>query len=104
MPNPGGALLTIENHHVQDIRVYLIRASTPIPLGSVGTMERRTFAVPTSQLGHRGTIRLMADPLGSTQTFTSDWVPAAPGDHVEWTLQANLKLSRVSVRSAMARR
>lgn len=67
-------------------------------------MARRTFAVPTSQLGHQGAIRLMADPLGSTQTFTSDWVPVAPGDHVEWTLEANLKLSRVSVRSAMARR
>lgn len=101
-PTPGGALITVTNGHVQDMRVYLIRGSTPIPLGSVSTLERRTFAVPTSQLGHTGTVRLMVDPLGSRQTFTSDWIPAVAGDHVEWSLAPNLKLSRVSVRSAMA--
>jgi len=103
-PTPGGALITVENHHVLDMRVYLIRGSTPIPLGSVGTLERRTFVVPSSEFGHNGAVRLMADPLGSTQTFTSELVSAVPGDHVQWTLESNLKLSRLSVRSAMARR
>lgn len=103
-PTPGGALVTVENRHVLDMRVYLIRGSTPIPLGSVSTLERRTFVVPSSLLGHSGTLRLMADPLGSTATFTSDWIPAAPGDWVEWKLEPNLRLSHFSVRSAMAGR
>lgn len=101
-PTPGGALVTVQNQNVLDVRVYLIRGSTPIPLGSVGTLERRTFVIPSSQLGHSGSLRLMADPLGSTQTFVSDWISAVPGDLVEWRLEPNLKLSRVSVRSAMA--
>jgi len=83
---------------VQDMRIYLIRGSAPIALGSVGTMEQRTFALPTAVLGHSGTIRLMADPLGSRATFTSDYIPAAPGDHVRWILAPSLTLSRISVR------
>jgi hypothetical protein len=97
-PVPGGALVTVENQHVQDMRIYLVRGSVPIALGSVGTMEQRTFAVPTVVLGHSGTIRLMADPLGSRATFTSDYIPATPGDHVRWTLAPRLGLSHFSVR------
>jgi hypothetical protein len=92
----------VENQHLQEMRVYLIRGSTPIALGSVGTMERRTFTLPTALLGHGGVLRLMADPLGSRATFTSDWIPAAPGDHVRWTLAPSLKLSTHSVRRVIA--
>jgi hypothetical protein len=97
-PPPGGALVTVENQHVLDMRVYLIRGVTPIALGSVGTLERRTFKLSTSMIGHGGTIRLRADPLGSRVTFTSDVIPAAPGDHVSWTLAPSLTLSYFSVR------
>lgn len=98
VPTPGGILLTVENQHPQDIRVYLIRGETPIPLGSVRTLERRAFAVSTAILGHGGTVRLMADPLGSTQRYASVPIPAAPGDRVEWRLESNLKLSSFRVR------
>lgn len=101
-PRPGGAVLTVENQHVMDMRVYLVRGYTPIALGSVGTMERRTFALPTSMLGHGGTIRLMADPLGSRGTFTSDFIQASPGDHVRWILAPSLSLSRFSVRHVVS--
>lgn len=97
-PTPGGALLTVENRHVQDMRVYLIRGSTPIPLGSVGTLERRTFTLSTALLGHDGTMRLMADPLGSRATYVSGVIPATPGDHVRWILAPSLALSSFSVR------
>lgn len=95
---PRGILLTVENQHPQDIRVYLIRGETPIPLGSVRTLERRTFAVSTAILGHSGAVRLIADPLGSTQRHASVPIPAAAGDRVEWRLESNLKLSSFTVR------
>jgi len=95
---PGGALVTVENLNPQAMRVYLLRGATPIPLGSVETLERRTFIVPTAVLGRTGQLRLMADPLGSRAAYTSDWIQASPGDLVEWKLTANLKLSAFSVR------
>lgn len=100
---PGGALVTVDNQHVLTMRVYLVRGTLPIPLGSVDTLERRTFVLPTSILGHGGALRLMADPLGSRATFTSEWIQAGPGDHVEWKLASSLGLSTFSVRSVVPR-
>lgn len=101
---PGGALITVENRHVLDMRVYLVRGSNPLPLGTVGTLERRTFPIPTAMLGHQGFVRLMADPVGSRDTHTSDWIPATPGDHLRWTLEPSLTLSTFSVRRVAGRR
>jgi hypothetical protein len=89
--------------HVLDMRVYLLRGATQMPLGSVGTLEKRTFAVPSSMVGHDGTVRLVADPMGSRQTYVSDYIQAALGDRVTWSLAPNLKLSQYSVRRVMGR-
>ena len=95
---PGGVLITVENQHVQDMRVYLLRGTASISLGSVRTLERRTFVLSSALVGHGGTVRLIADPLGSQQTFTSETIPAALGDHVTWSLAPSLRLSRFFVR------
>ncbi len=92
------ARVTVQNQHVQDMRVYLVRGTTSVPMGFVATLETRTFRVPASLLGHSGTVRLMADPLGSARTFTSPAIPAGPGDQVLWTLAPNLRLSTFTVR------
>ena len=97
-PAPGGALITVDNQNAQSMRVYLVRGGTPILLGSVDTLERRTFSVPTSMLGHSGTLRLAVHALGSTSTFLSPLIPAAPGDLVEWRLAHELRLSSFAVR------
>ena len=90
---PGGAVLTVTNGHVQDMRIYLLRGATRIPLGSVSSAEHRTFALPTSMIGHMGEIRLMADPLGDRSTYESGVIPVGPGDRVEWRLAPSLSLS-----------
>ncbi len=97
-PAPRGALITVQNQHVQSMRVYLLRGGTSILLGSVDTLERRTFVVSTSMLGHSGTVRLAVHPLGSVGAFTSPLIPAAPGDLVEWRIAPSLKLSTFTVR------
>ena len=39
---PGGVLVTVRNGHVADMRIYLLRGSTRIPLGSAGAAERKS--------------------------------------------------------------
>ena len=99
-PGPRGAVLTVENQHVMDMRVYLVRGHTRFPVGTVNSMQRQTFALPTSMLGQSGAIRLMADPIGSRNTYTSHLIPAWTGDHVRWTLAASLPFSHFTVRRA----
>ena len=97
---PGGVLVSVENHHVLDVRIYVVRGTTLIPLGTVGTLERRTFALPSGLAGGFGTLRLAADPVGSAEMHGSPEIAADVGDHVEWRLEANLRMSRFDVRRA----
>jgi hypothetical protein len=97
-PQPRGAILTVENQHVMDMRVYLVRGQTRFALGTVYSNQRQTFALPTSIVAQGGTVQLMADPIGSRNTYTSDFIPAWPGDHVRWTLAASLAFSHFTVR------
>lgn len=100
---PGGLLVTVANQHPSDMRVYLVRGSSEMPLGSLGTLERRTFVLPTAVVGHAGTIRLMADPLGARQVIVSPLIAAGPGDHVEWRIATHPQNSTFSVRSVHPR-
>lgn len=95
---PGGVLVTVDNRHVMDIRVYFVRGPSSMPLGSVRTLERRSFALPTSMTGHSGTVQLLADPIGSIETYVTDPIPAYPGDEVRWTLAPALQHSTYHVR------
>ena len=97
--DPGGVLLTVTNSHVQDMRIYLLRGTTRIPLGSVSTGERRTFTLPTAMIGHGGAIRLGADPLGDRHMHESEVIPVGLGDQVEWRLAPSLSLSSFWVRA-----
>lgn len=95
---PRGALVTVTNGHVQDVRVYVVRDGLQYALGSLTTGQRRSFGVPSSILGHGGRIRLRVDLLGDARTFTSTWIPATTGDHVEWSVGPRLSLSHFTVR------
>lgn len=99
-PAPGSAFVTVKNQNPRRISVYLLRGSTPVRLGSVDTLEMRTFTVPASMIGPMGAVRLTAEPLGSRTTYASDVIQAGAGDWIEWTLAPSLKLSTVIVRTA----
>ena len=62
------------------------------------TVETRTFSVPTPIFGGSSEVRLRAVPLGSQDSYTSEWIAAGPGDRVEWKLASILKLSTFQVR------
>lgn len=95
---PGGLLLTVVNHHTSDIRVHVMRGASSFPLGSLSTLERRTFVVPNSLMGHSGELRLMADPLGGRETRVSPIISAGPGDHVNWRIALHPNASTLVVR------
>jgi len=96
--NASGLTVEVSDDHVLDMRIYLVRGTVPIPLGSVGSGERRVFSVSAAELGQAGAIRLMADPLGSQDRFTTDLIQVAPGQRVVWRLAHRLSLSSVTVR------
>jgi len=97
-PAAQGLSITVENDNVLDVRIYLLRGSVPIPIGSVGSAERRVFRLSSAELGHMGDIRLMADPLGSEERYVTNVIQVAPGQRLEWRIAHRLSLSSVTVR------
>jgi len=96
--NAEGLTVEVADDHVLDMRVYLVRGVTPIPLGAVGSGEHRVFHVSAAELGQSGEIRLMADPLGSQDRFVTEPIQISPGQRVVWRLAHRLSLSSVTVR------
>ena len=88
----------VDNDNYDDMRVYVVVGSTLYSLGSVRSGETRTFLVPKPIFGNSGEVRLRAKPLGSQDSYTSEWIAAGPGERVELKLASILKFSSFAVR------
>lgn len=95
---PRELTVHVKNNSWSAIHVYVVASGQWESLGVVASQNTADYAVSRSRLGGRGEIRLVADPIGSTQGYFSDPILVEPGDRVEWTLQNNLSLSSVFVR------
>ena len=95
---PRDFAVQVTNNSWSAIHVYVVAGGQWESLGLVASQNTADYEVSRSRLGGRGEIRLVADPVGSTQGYFSDPILVEPGDRVEWTLQNNLSLSSVFVR------
>jgi hypothetical protein len=92
-------MIRVNNHNWSDMTVYLVRNGARMRLGSVSSLDTRTFEIPMSLLASTGdAVRLMADPIGSTRVFTSPPLLIAPGQRAEWRLENSLALSSFWIR------
>ena len=96
--NTGLTRVTVENRNPQDVRVYLVRGSTRIHLGPVGSLESRTFELPGSMIGGRGFLQLEVLTLASRQRYATDPIPIGRGKNLQWQIESNLALSSILLR------
>jgi hypothetical protein len=92
--------VAVKNHNWMDMTIYAMRdGSSRIRIGSVvsGTTER--FQLPLSFDLRTGGLRLMADPVGSGETFTSEPIYAESGSVVNWTIENHIQLSSFFISS-----
>src|SRR6185295_12805384 len=71
--------LEVESHNWNDIVIYLVKGSSVERLGTVGSLNTETFVFPFRRLGIGGDVRLRADPIGNSETFTSENLYVQPG-------------------------
>ena len=64
----GSVVLYVKNDHAEDIRVFLLRGSTQIPVGSVQSLNSRRFVIPPAQVGTSGTLGVIARALGPAES------------------------------------
>lgn len=102
LPPPAGpqtaAFVEVTNTNWLDVVVYSVRSGVRWRLGMVRSLSTETFRIPRYHLLSGSGLRLMADPIGSSQAFVSERIPASPGDRVTFTVAPRLAQSYFAIR------
>jgi len=80
------------------MNIYLVIDGIRERLGTVMSQDREVFRVPAYVLATSSRIHLLADPIGSMQTYLSPPILMARGQQVEWQLENSIQLSSLMVR------
>lgn len=87
----------IESHNWSDIVIYLMNGNQSQRLGMVTGLSTAHFEFPYRRLSTGGNVRLRADPVGGSASYTSETLLVQPGQGVKWTLESDLSRSFLGV-------
>jgi hypothetical protein len=90
-------MLKVTNYNWMDVVVYAVRGTARTRLGQVSSMNSATFRVPVGMVGGMSGVRLMVDPIGSTEGYQTENLNLHAGQLVEFNVQNALRLSSVMV-------
>jgi hypothetical protein len=90
-------LLVVENHHWNDVVVYVVHDGVAERIGLATAVKTSTFVLPYRRLGTSGLIRLRGHPVGAPDDHTTDSFLIQPGQEIQWTLESDLARSSVAV-------
>ncbi len=85
----GGAVIHVFNENFADVRVFLLRGSMPIRLGTVGSFEKRSFQINPAVVGSGGTVTLVVQPIGY-ESLTLEPVAFTAGEALELRVGTNI--------------
>jgi hypothetical protein len=87
----------VQNHNWEDMVIYAVRNSTRSRLGQVTSMSTVRFLIPRTFMGTGTDIRLLADPIGSSQVFLTDALLLSPGVQIDFYIENHLPASSWTV-------
>lgn len=99
LPNPfdrgssRDVLVRVESRNWADHNIFLLRGGARVRLGTVTSQTTQTFRLPEDMSAPGLSVRLVADPVGSAQTFTSREISLNGGETWVWTLMPQIEQS-----------
>ena len=96
---PDTITISVSNSNPLDMTVYAVNQSMRLRLGTVSTASTQHFTLSLHQISPTGELQLLADPVGSRRTFTSEPIHVFGGQEVEWVIQADVRQSTLTIRS-----
>src|SRR4051794_13824688 len=92
------AVLRVSNYNWMDVVVYAVQGNSRIRLGQVTSMNTVAFRLPTRMVNNAvESVRLMVDPVGSTQGWQSEGISVRAGQEVQFNVQNSLSFSSILV-------
>ncbi|MGH7491220.1 MAG: hypothetical protein ACREOO_02370 [bacterium] len=80
-------LVRVENRNFLDMKVYILRGSERIRIGTVTGNSKDVFVVPDGLVLGVSSLRFFADPIGGSQTPVSQDISIQPGEEIELIIQ-----------------
>lgn len=91
------ATVHVENYNWMDVVVYAVHGGTRMRLGQVTSMSSANFRLPSRFLSGSENVRLLVDPIGSTEGYMTDGIVLHDGQSVSFNVQNSLQFSSISV-------
>jgi hypothetical protein len=93
---PEPMIVIVNNTNYLDVDVFAVRGTSRSRVGSVTGLSSATFSVP-AHYASDGNLQLLVDPIGSNATYLTDKIAVSPGQQLELTVAAILRMSSYSV-------
>ena len=98
IPAAEPAVLRVSNYNWMDVVVYAVQGNSRVRLGQVTSMNTATFRLPNRMVANPSQgVRLMVDPVGSTQGWQSEGITVHAGQQVQFNVQNSLSFSSILV-------
>jgi hypothetical protein len=90
--------LRVTNSNWSDVRIYVVRGTMSLRLGTVTTNSTVDFMIPTDFLSGAGTVTLVADPVAGRGHWATSLPAISAGDEFELVVENFLQYSHLVVR------
>jgi len=90
--------LHVTNSNWSDVRIYLVRGTMWMRLGTVTTNNTAEFTIPADFLSGASTVTLVADPVAGRTPWTIALPAVSEGDEFELVVENFLQYSHLVVR------
>jgi hypothetical protein len=90
--------LRVTNSNWSDVRIYVIRGTMRLRLGTVTTNSTVDFTIPADFLSGAVSVTLVADPVAGRASWTTPLPVATAGDEFELVVENFLQYSHLVVR------
>jgi hypothetical protein len=98
-PEPRFAVaLRVTNSNWSDVRIYVVRGTMRLRLGTVTTNSTMDFTIPADFLSGAGNVTLVADPVAGRGPWTTSLPAVSAGDEFELVVENFLQYSHLVVR------
>ena len=92
------AMLKVSNYNWMDVVVYAAQGNSRVRLGQVTSMGSASFRLPARMVENATqNVRLMVDPVGSTEGWQTEGISIHAGQQVQFNVQNSLSFSSVLV-------
>ena len=90
----------VTNNNWLDMRIYVVETATGrrrFRLGNVTSLSTARFEIPQQVGAELGSLRLVAEPIGSRERLFTDPLQTWPGEFVDWRIESVLSHSAVTI-------